>query len=118
MDSLNGLYDFETMRLNVLELNRLLSNARQHYSSDFMNILERMLKMEEHERVDFSTLIDILSPVITRNVNNHNKVYGANWAKDSDALSCKANEDRISDLQKRLEEVDAKYDKVMGAKVV
>lgn len=65
-----------------------------------MELLGRMLEINVENRIDFSTLIDCLNPILVNNIENQVKVYGENWVKDSemDLMSSKSNKTQKSHI--------------------
>lgn len=65
-----------------------------------MELLGRMLEINAENRIDFSTLIDSLNPILVNNIENQVKVYGENWVKDSemDLMSSKSNKTQKSHI--------------------
>lgn len=58
MQDLDCLYDYNLMKINQSELQRLLKQTEGCYSADFMSLLRKMLEFDEASRTDLNTIID------------------------------------------------------------
>lgn len=51
--------------------------AQERYSDNFIDLLQKMLKKDPNERIDFARLIDELNPLLQQNLEAIKKVHSA-----------------------------------------
>ncbi len=72
-------HDWTTGEISHERMFRILTAARNHYSEEFVNVVEKMLEIEETLRIDSESLLRELEDYMKGNVNNktirHSKIY-------------------------------------------
>jgi predicted CopG family antitoxin len=61
--------------MNEGELTRRLVRMKERYSEPFADLIQKMVKKDPYERIDFAELIDELNPLLQSNLEAIKRVH-------------------------------------------
>lgn len=69
------MIDRKAMKLSQSSLTKALVEVQSRYSLELADLLSSMLEYDPKKRINFSTLIDMLSPLLMSNLSDIQKLY-------------------------------------------